>query len=459
MQTMHKQLIAINALALTCAIGLQNVLQARSATQQPQAPMFEVDPYWPKPLPDKWILGSVAGIAIDARDHVYVVNLRNSFTARTEIGAGTNPPTGDCCMPAADVLEFDSSGVFVAGWGGPAVGYTWPGTPSGIAVDPAGNVWIGGSGASDTHILQFSADGRFMRNIGSVDSASAATAAAAAAAAARAAAADTTYAGVSRAGAAAAAGRTGGGRAAGFGGATGGRGRGRGGGGGGGGSGVPPNSSSRTAFGGVADISFDAAANEAFVADGYRNRRVAVLDIRSGAVRNFWGAYGRPPVDSDVPPAYSSGSAPAQQFRTPVHCAEPSSDGMVYVCDRASNRIQVFRKDGTYVREKVLFPATLGGGAVWDIAFSRDPQQRFLYVADGMNMKVHILDRQSLDHLTSFGDGGRQPGAFLQPRGIATDSRGNIYTVEGSEGKRIQKFVFKGIGPVTTRDQGILWPK
>jgi DNA-binding beta-propeller fold protein YncE len=142
-----------------------------------------------------------------------------------------------------------------------------------------------------------------------------------------------------------------------------------------------------------------------------------------------------------------------------VHCAEPSSDGFVYVCDRASNRIQVFRKDGTFVREKVIMPNTRAEGAVWDIAFSRDPQQRFMYVADGRNMRVHILDRQTLDVLTSFGEGGRIPGAFLAVHSITVDSQGNIFTSEASEGKRVQKFVFKGIGPVTSRDQGILWPR
>jgi DNA-binding beta-propeller fold protein YncE len=157
-------------------------------------------------------------------------------------------------------------------------------------------------------------------------------------------------------------------------------------------------------------------------------------------------------------PAYDPAAAAARQFRNPVHCAEPSLDGHVYVCDRASNRIQVFRKDGTFVKEQTIMPATLGDGAVWDLTFSRDPQQRFIYVADGMNMRVHILDRESLELLTSFGDGGRQPGAFLAVHSIATDSEGNIYTSEASEGKRVQKFSFKGLAPVTSKNQGVLWP-
>jgi DNA-binding beta-propeller fold protein YncE len=138
-----------------------------------------------------------------------------------------------------------------------------------------------------------------------------------------------------------------------------------------------------------------------------------------------------------------------------VTCAELSVDGLVYVCDRQNNRIQVFRKNGTFVKEKVIAPQTRGAGSVWDIAFSRDPQQRFLYVADGMNMKVHIVDRQTLEPITAFGDGGRMPGQFFAVHSIATDSKGNIYTTETLEGKRVQKFLFKGLAPVTTKNQGV----
>jgi DNA-binding beta-propeller fold protein YncE len=186
------------------------------------------------------------------------------------------------------------------------------------------------------------------------------------------------------------------------------------------------------------------------------NRRIAVIDVSNGSIVRQWGAYGKAPDDTDIG-RYDPAAPPAQQFRTP-HCVEPSTDGMLYVCDRGNNRIQVFRKDGTFVKEKVIAPNTRGDGSVWDIAFSRDAQQRFLYVADGMNQRVHVLDRQSLEHLTSFGAGGRYPGHFYSIHNIAVDSRGNIYTGESLQGKRIQKFVFKGIGSVTKKDQGPLWP-
>jgi DNA-binding beta-propeller fold protein YncE len=141
-----------------------------------------------------------------------------------------------------------------------------------------------------------------------------------------------------------------------------------------------------------------------------------------------------------------------------VHCAEPSRDGLVYVCDRPNDRIQVFEKSGKFVKEKIIKPATRGDGSVWDIAFSRDPAQKYMYLADGKNERVYVVDRQSLEILTQFGDGGRQPGQWFAVHSIATDSKGNIYTTETYEGKRIQKFVAKGMGTVSD-NQGVLWPK
>jgi DNA-binding beta-propeller fold protein YncE len=131
----------------------------------------------------------------------------------------------------------------------------------------------------------------------------------------------------------------------------------------------------------------------------------------------------------------------------------------VYVCDRPNDRIQVFKADGTFVKETFIATKTLGDGSTWDVAFSKDPQQKYMYVADGKNEKIYILDRQSMEILTSFGDGGRQPGQFFAVHSIATDSKGNIFTTETYEGRRLQKFVYKGLGPVTKKDQGTVWPK
>jgi DNA-binding beta-propeller fold protein YncE len=406
-------------------------LSASASAQTVKAPRFEVDPLWPKPLPTHQLLGSLTGIAIDAQDHVWVVNLTNSFTTRTETGADQDPPLGECCFPSSPVLEFDATGKLVGHWGGPGQGYAWPMANQGIALDDKGNVWISGSGPRDTQILQFTRDGKFIKAFGVAAPPATATPSATAP--------DTAYAGVSGA-------QRGGAGATGAGGGRGGR--------GGRGAAIPPlpaNSKAMDAFGGATKVSFDFAAGEAYVADGSRNRRVAVVDLNTGAIKRMWGAYGKPPVDSAFAPYQSNSAA----FGNPVRCAELSNDGMVYVCDQQNDRIQVFRKNGEFVKEKSVAPATKGAGSVWDIAFSRDKGQQYLYVADGQNMKVHILDRATLEEVSSFGDGGRYPGQFFAVHSVAVDSKGNVFTVETLEGKRIQKFELKGIasGP---KDQGVV---
>jgi hypothetical protein len=389
---MSRARIAIGAVAFTAIIaGLAasaNALDARAEANAVDAPKFEVDPLWPKPLPNHWVIGNAIGVGVDARDHVFIVHRNDTFDP-AEIGAATDPPTSACCVPAPPVLEFDPEGNLVNAWGGPADGYTWPASNHGIAIDHKDNVWIGGNGQGDSHILKFTHDGKLLMQIGIP--------------------------------------------------------------------GREPNSNSMDAFGRVAKVSFDAAANEAYVADGYGNRRVAVLDMDDGHIKRYWGAYGNKPDDTNLGP-YDPDAPLVQQFRTPVHCAEPANDGLIYVCDRPNDRIQVFRRDGTFVKEVRIAPRTLGDGSVWDIAFSRDPAQKYMYLADGKNEKVYVIDRASLEILTSFGDGGRQPGQFFAVHSIATDSKGNIYTTETYEGKRLQKFVYRGLGPVTQKDQGVVWP-
>jgi len=410
--------------------GTKAVLQGATQGGTVQAPRFEVDPMWPKPMPNHWLLGSATGIAIDSRDHVYVLHLTDSFTARTETGAGTITPTGECCSSAPNVLEFDPSGNLVSSWGGPGQGYDWPTQNAGIAIDPAGNIWIGGMGGTDTRVLKFTKDGKFVAQYGRQGQAPPPPPAAAA---------DTQYAGQSPARGQGAAGRAGG---------RGGRG------GRGGPPPLPAASTSTEMFGGATAFAFDAGSSEVYVADGARNRRIAVVDLNTGAIKRFFGAYGAAPDDA----AASAPNDPAPKQFAGVRCVETASDGNLYVCDSKNNRIQVLQKDGKLVREARIAPNTLANGAVWDVAFSRDPQQRYVYVADGSNMKVHVLERSSLSHLTSFGEGGRYPGQFLAVSGVATDSKGNLYTIEGAEGKKLQKFVFKGVGAVS-RNQGVLWPK
>jgi sugar lactone lactonase YvrE len=402
---------------------------AIQAMQGKLAPRFEVDMLWPKPMSNHWILGSAVGVAVDSKDHVFVINLVDSFNARTESGAIARPPSGTCCFPSPPVIEYDAAGAVVNSWGGPGQGYDWPGTPTGISIDNKDNVWIAGSGGLDQHILEFTHDGKFIKQIGKPGTAPPQPAPGPG---------DTAYAGVSPG-------------AAGRGGRGGGRGR-----GGAPAPTLPPNSASAELFGGATQVAFDAASNEAFVADGLRNRRVAVVDLSSGTIRRFFGAYGNKPDDAKLP-AYDPSASAAQQFST-VKCAKLSKDGMLYVCDRANDRIQVFKKDGSFVKEVKVAPRTRGEGSVWDVAFSADAAQRYLYVADGANDKVHVLDRQSLEELLAFGDGGRVPGEFYAVHSIAVDSKGNVYTVETYEGKRVQKFVYKGLAPVKSTNLGVLWP-
>ena len=378
------------ALALVAMIGVGAMMGRTEAMQSDLVwgPVFEVDPLWPKPLPNHWLLGTTIGVSVDNRDHIWIIHRGDSLSAG-ETPAAQDPPNAvECCFPAPPVLEFDQAGTLVNYWGGPGEGYEWPASNHGIWVDHMDNVWIGGNGGPDSHLLKFDRYGNFLLQVGR--------------------------------------------------------------------SGGNAGSNDTENFGRVAKIMVDPKDNEAYVADGYLNKRVAVLDAETGAMKRFWGAYGNTPDDADLG-RYDPDAEPAQQFRTPVHCADLSNDGLVYACDRVNNRIQVFQKDGTFVEELIVARETLGAGSAWDVAFSRDADQKYLYMADGVNEKVYIIDRQEMEVISSFGDGGRQPGQFYGAHSIATDSSGNIYTTETFEGKRIQKFVYKGEGPIQA-DQGVVWP-
>jgi DNA-binding beta-propeller fold protein YncE len=379
--------LAVGLLGLAAG---QAVLQDRAEAQSEgvKAPVFEVDPLWPKPLVGQ-LLGSVIGVWADEQDNIWIIHRSSATLHNNEKGAELSPPISECCKGAPPVLAFDPNGNLVKSWGGPGEGYEWPQSNHGIHIDYKGNVWIGGNGEKDAHVLKFTKDGKFLMQVG--------------------------------------------------------------------GSGKNAGSNSPDQFGRVAKIWVDPKTNEAYLADGYLNKRIAVLDADSGKMKRYWGAYGNKPDDANLGP-YDPKAPPAQQFRNPVHCVERSNDGLVYVCDRANDRLQVFNPDGTFVKEAFYAKNTLASGSVWDIAFSRDPEQRYIFMADGQNSKVRVVLRETLEELTTFGDGGRQPGQFYGVHSIATDSKGNIYTTDTYEGKRVQKFVFKGVGSVP-RNQGVLWPK
>jgi len=389
---MTRRTITVLFVAVLLVLGLAERWLERVAAAQAkdmvQAPRFEVDPMFPKPLPNNWVLGQAIGVGVDAQDHIWIVHRQDSLVP-SEAGADQDPPISTCCKKAPPVLEFDQQGNLLRHWGGPAAGYDWPASNHGIFIDHKGNVWIGGNVGTDSHVLKFTQDGKFIAQFGKP--------------------------------------------------------------------GESKGSNDTENFFRVAKIFVDPKDNEAYLADGYGNKRVAVIDADTGKMKRYWGAYGNKPDDTNTG-AYNPDAPLIQQFRSPVHCAELSNDGQVYVCDRPNDRLQVFTKDGKFVKEVRVAPKTLGDGSTWDIAFSKDPQQKYLYLADGKNERIYIMDRASLEILSQFGDGGRQPGQFFAVHSIVTDSRGNIFTTETYEGRRLQKFAFKGVQMVP-RNQGVVWPK
>jgi hypothetical protein len=375
--------VAILTLALLTA-GL-------AAQTSRQVPTYAVDPAWPKPLPNRWILGAVAGVTVDAADHVWIVH-RPSTLQPNE--------TRSIWRAAPPVLEFDQAGNLLSSWGGPGEGYEWPDLEHGIYVE-GDTVWIGGGGDKDAEILKFTRAGKFLLQIGH-------------------------------------------------------KGRNEG-------------SNDTANLGGAASMTIDRAANELYVADGYVNHRVIVFDTMTGAYKRHWGAYGRRPDDSyftqageklpspfsgavqneNRPSQYDPDGPPPPQFRI-VHAVRIARDGLVYVCDRTNDRIQVFRKDGTFVKEAFVAKRTFGSGSVWDVVFSTDAAQTFLVVNDGTNQQIWILRRDTLEVVSAFGHAGHQTGEFYGAHVMASDSKGNLFIGETYEGKRVQKFVYRGLGPPQT---------
>jgi DNA-binding beta-propeller fold protein YncE len=358
-------------LTFTAALAATLALAASSAAYAIDAPKFQPEPFWPKPLPENWILGQVSGIAVDRNDHIWLVH-RPSTLVDDEKGAMKDPPATKCCKPAPHVLKFDADGNLLASWGGPGEGFDWPKSEHGIHVDTAGNVWLAGNNKDDSQILKFSPDGKFLAQVGKPGAATA--------------------------------------------------------------------SNTAGGLGSPAHMVTDDAAGELYVADGYRNRRVIVFDTKSGAYRRHWGAYGKAPGADDKLPAYNPAAALPQTFGNPVHCVRLSNDGLVYVCDRVNDRIQVFRKDGTFVKEFRVEEKTLQNGSIWDLVLSVDSAQRFIFIADGANGQIHTISREDGKLLTQWGRHGRQPGQFKWVHNIAIDSKGNLYTAEVGFGRRVQKF-------------------
>ena len=347
-----------------------------------EAPQFEVDPSWPRQLPNRWTLGQVSGIATDSQDNVWLIQRPRSLTEH-EMGAAHNPPWHDCCMPAPSVIAFGPAGEVIHAWGGPTWDQEsgewvepddWPANEHGIFVDYQDNVWIAGNGMSDHVVLKFTSDGERLLRIGEWQ--------------------------------------------------------------------TTMGSNDPQTLGRPADITVDPETHEVYIADGYLNRRVIVFDADTGEYKRHWGAFGNVPDDTVDTSEYLPDAEPLQVWHNPVHAVRIANDGLVYIADRMGNRIHVFNKDGSFVQEGRFADWTIGGqGAAWDIELSGDPQQQWLFAADGANKKVWILDRDSLEVVSSFGHGGRQAGQFEWVHNVAADSFGNLFTAEVNTGKRVQKWV------------------
>ncbi len=367
--------IAIASLALLTACtspgGLPQSQRVEGAPASSGGPRYVADPNWPKPLPNQWILGQVAGIATAPDGTIWMIHRPLSLT-EDERGATLNPKRSKCCTAAPPVLQFDAAGNLLRSWGGKGAGFDWPANEHGIYVDPKNNVWIGGNALTDHMLLKFTAEGRFLLQIGKP--------------------------------------------------------------------GTSLGSNAPSQLGRPAHMELDAAANELYVADGYGNRRIIVFDADSGAYKRHWGAYGNRPDDAAMP----SFNTRSPQFSSPVHCVRLTRDNLVYVCDRANNRIQVFKKSGEFVRQFVQESDTRGSGAVWDLIPSEDPSQKYLLVADGTNNEVRISVRETGEVVGSFGRPGRMAGDFHWVHNIAIDAQGNVYTSEVDTGKRAQRFVRVG---------------
>ena len=364
------------AVALVAALILGG--WALAFTGSAALPKYEVDPFWPKPLPNNWMLGQVSGTAVDSHDHIWVIHRPKTLDENDRYG---QEKKADCCVPAPPVLEFDQAGNVVQTWGGPPApgsgqSYEWPENEHGIFVDYKDNVWVTGNGDKDAQILKFTKSGKFLLQIGHY--------------------------------------------------------------------GKSKGSNDTENMSRPAGIVIYPKTNEAFVADGYRNRRVVVYDAETGAYKRHWGAYGNKPDDA-APRTRVYEGAGSPQFNL-VHGLRISNDGLVYVGDRVNNRVQVFKIDGTFVKETYVNRASHSNeGTAYDVAFSHDKQQQFLLVADGSNKKVHIFNRESLEEVGYFGGyGGHLAYGFAHLHSIAMDSKGNAFLGEVNNGMRVLRWNYKG---------------
>jgi DNA-binding beta-propeller fold protein YncE len=444
----HAQALKPDAKSLAASGILERLADRSGVYAVPptaKVPGFISDAGWPQKLPNNWILGQVGGLYVAPDDHVWVYQRPRTLTDdEAALTKATNTKDGkpvdvlgfarpygvlgDCCLPAPSVMEFDSNGKLLQAWGGPAdpdkckaeQGCVWPATEHGIFVDHNGYVYLGGNSANTTPngsawasnngadgmILKFTKAGKFVAMFG-----------------------------------------------------------------GPGGKGPDSNNTNGGKNGTPlfylpADITVDPGNNRMYVSDGYGNRRVVILDAATGKYLGHFGAYGNNPIDDKAAADagnwmndFTRGNMKPGFFRNPVHCVKVSKDGLIYVCDRGNNRIQIFdsrdpnlgkpcvNPNGEagkcgFVKEKFVAVKTNGlPGSAVSMNFSTDAAQSCIYVGDNSNQTIYILRRDTLEELGRLGQSGREAGEFHWLHQVGIDSRGNIYTAEVDTGKRIQKFL------------------
>ena len=381
---MRMQKTEVRATGLSIALLLLLGLVVAPALRAQAPPRYKVDPFWPKEYPDNWILSNVHGIFADKQDHIWVLTDPGAMAAN-EIGAAQTPPHAVCCVPSPSVMVLDAAtGSVVKSWGHPGFTPDWPTAEHGLWVDGEGNVWLGGNAVALDGKRPADRQVLKLSNDGKLLLE--------------------------------------------IGHPT-----------------MNPQNNQDTSFlGGPGEMTVDDAAHEVYIADGYMNKRVVVYDSNTGAFKRGWGAYGMPlsQIDNGKPAPHDP-ATPAKQFGGPVACVKISVDGLVYVCDRTGDRVQVFTKEGKFVKEFIIHPETLDRGSAWGLTFSHDPKQNFLLVTGGEDGIVWIVNRNDGKLAGQFGHKGHMAGQFDAVQAITMDSRGNLYTAEVAPDHRVQKFVLQ----------------
>ena len=358
------------------------LLMAGSAAAAPPHPLFQVDPYWPKQMPHGYVFGPSGGVTVDSHDNVWIYSRPTGLRLTL-----MNPPNETSGQAAPSVVEISNDGRFIQGWGGvlamsesERTKFDWPVQEHGIAVDTKGNVWVCGNGRDAKTGRDDDQCIKFTHDGKFLMQI--------------------------------------------------------------GKSGKSKGSLDTENLGHPSQPVYFAKTNELLVSDGYVNRRVYVADADTGKFKRMWGAYGHVPDDNA--PRDRRYDPPLQQFNL-LHGMTVAKDGTVYVADRNANRVQAFTIDGKFIKENWVARSSPHGdfGTSFGVALSGDKDQKYLYVADGHNERVHVLDRHTLEEVSSFGAPGNYPGQFSNIHVIASDSKGNVYVGDG--GGRFQKFVYKGM--------------